>query len=397
MKKTILFILFLSCRQIFAQVSFDTTGGRYSLPIFDSVRIYTDIPYSRNRNATGQLQNLSLDIYEPKGDTLAQRPVIVLLHGGGFIQGSKADMAYSCTQFAKKGFVTVSVQYRLGFTALTSAGVTQMVVRATQDMKNAIRFLRKSAIENNPYKIHPDFIFGGGFSAGAITALHVAYMDKLSEVPANQNITSLDSLHNNGLYQGLDWRFKAAINIAGAIGDTNWIEPGNTPVVSFHGTADATVPYVSGSFGLPGVGSILLFGSKTVDLRCKSLGINTSLRPFEGAGHDYTSGLPWAADTTESRISKFLVPFLTQPTTGLDKTLTSKSEIKLYLAEKEWQIEIPENSFEFLVLDLAGKMLAVQKQTSGSFLKLPFSNHHRILKIKTEKGLQKSLFLPSRI
>jgi acetyl esterase/lipase len=150
----------------------------------------------RGLNFQNQIQDLKMDVYQPFGDTMTQKPVIILAHGGGFIQGNKAEMANYCLRFAKMGYVTVAIQYRLGYTSISTVGLVEMVIRATQDMKNAVRYLRKTASDINPYSIHPDFIFAGGFSAGAITALHLAYMDQLEEIPAGQSIGSLDSLHN---------------------------------------------------------------------------------------------------------------------------------------------------------------------------------------------------------
>lgn len=307
---------------VFAQ--FDTTGGRYIKPIFDSVVVIQDVVYATGVNSTGVTQDLVMDIYQPSGDNFTARPFIILAHGGSFIQGNKADLAFYCEQFAKKGYVTASIQYRLGFSSLSAAGLVTAVICASQDFKNAIRFLRKSTSEGNPYGLNPDFAFAGGFSAGGITALHLGYLDELSEVPIGQNIPTLDSLHNSGQIPGVDWKVKAILNIAGCVGDTNWIKPGDLPVISFAGTADGTVPFVSGSFGIPFGGSVPAYGSQSIYNRTQNIGVRSELRAFVGAGHDYSVNFPWAIDTTESRITRFLLPFLLEPTTSnelVNKTL----------------------------------------------------------------------------
>lgn len=334
---------------------FDTTGGRFLLPVFDSVSLQSNIAYAQGINAMGQQQTLMMDIYEPAGDTLAERPVIILAHGGGFIQGAKEEMAYSCRQFALRGYVTVSIQYRLGLSSISAVGVSQMVIRATQDMKNAVRFLRKSALEGNPYRIHPDFVFAGGFSAGAITAVHVAYMDKLNELPTGLNIPSTDSLHNAGQYPGIDWKVKAVLNIAGAVGDTNWIEPGDVPVCSFHGTADNVVPYISGNFA----GLLPLFGSLSIHQRCQNLGIRSNLRAFAGAGHDYTSANASFRDTTEIRIARFLLPFLTEsPTRRHAYWPGAKPNARIYKSGSSLKVYLDEAVQQWLFVDLLGRTLA---------------------------------------
>jgi len=397
MKVSLLIVLVLISFSGICQGVFDTTGGRYIKPIFNAVQIIPDVFYATGIYANGQKLNLVMDIYQPDGDTVEKRPVIVLAHGGGFIQGSKADMAYSCTQFAKKGFVTISIQYRLGTTIVSSAAVTQMVIRAMQDMKNSIRFLRKSASENNPYRIHPEYIFAGGFSAGAITAVHLAYLNEVRKIPQDQNITTSDSLHNNAQYPAFDWRVKAILNIAGSVGDTNWIESGGTPIISFHGTADATVPFTSGSFGLPFGGSVAMFGSQSIFNRCKRLGIQTELRAFAGAGHDYTSALPWASDTTESRISRFLMTFLTQNVTQNDGVWKQKNDYKISLFENRWKITSPSLSFSLKIFDLNGRMLETRKYQNEKIVFIPTNTQNRMVRIENQNGPAFVKFLPARI
>jgi acetyl esterase/lipase len=292
-----------------SQVFPDTSGGRFLIQVFDSVSVTRDLVYASSINFQGQNQLLKLDVFQPFGDTAAQRPLLVLVHGGSFLQGAKTDMEPTCRSFARRGYTTATLQYRLGYSSFTPAGAAQTVIRATQDLKNAIRFLRKSIGTGNPYHIHPDLVFAGGVSAGGITCLTAAYMDQLAEALSlpGQTLPSQDSLDDGQEIPGFDWKFKAVVNIAGGMADTSWMQAGNIPVVSFHGTADAVVPYVSGSFG----GAFSMLGSFSVHQRAVGLGNRSELRPFPGAGHDYSVGNPSAADTTENRVARFLFPLIT--------------------------------------------------------------------------------------
>ena len=398
MKLLLLFSIFIGLSPAFAQPAFDTTGGRFFRPVFDSVQITENVVYAKGLYANGQISNLVLDVYQPFGDTLAQRPVIVLAHGGGFIQGSKADMRLTCIQFAKKGFVTISIQYRLGFTSITPAAITEMVIRASQDIKNSIRFLRKSASENNPFKIQPNYIFAGGFSAGAITAVHAAYLDKLSEIPSGQTIATLDSLHNNAQYPGIDWRFKAVLNIAGSVGDTNWIESGDTPITSFHGTADGTVPYISGTIGLPGAGQIRMFGSFSIFSRCQNLNIRSELRAFVGANHNYTTANPSFADTTEIRICRFLMPFLTESITKIERQKKNQGlGFSVKHSNNTWQIENPEAGFTYELFDLQGRQIQAKLISRSNRLNINTSNASRLIRLESKTGNAFVRFLPAFI
>jgi len=388
MKNLLLFFfIFFLLYKSYSQIPLDTAGGRYRNLIFDSVLVKYDVLYSRSLNSLGQMQDLVLDVYEPYSDVLQARPFMVLVHGGSFLHGNKSDMASTCIHFAKKGYVAVSIQYRLGYTSFTAVGAFQTVIRATQDLKNAIRFLRKSAAGSNPYRIQPEYAFAGGVSAGSMTALHAAYMDQLSEILPGQTIPNLDSLHNAGQIPGYEWKFKAVINIAGAIGDTNWIKAGDVPVTSFHGTADEVVPYESGSFG----GAFALFGSRPIFLRAQHLGLISELRPFPGAGHDYSSGNPSATDTTLARITRFLFPFLISPTTTKSQEIKTR-EIDLYKVPSGWKLVSINPISEVQLFDLQGRILE-RKRVGEEIVLIAGTRQGRILKMISEKGEVKSWVL----
>ena len=55
-----------------------------------------------------------MDIYTPDGDTASNRPLIIYIHGGTYLGGSKTEI--DCIDFVnilQKGYVTASVNYRL--------------------------------------------------------------------------------------------------------------------------------------------------------------------------------------------------------------------------------------------------------------------------------------------
>lgn len=61
---------------------------------------------------------LSVNVFAPAGaeaTDAAPRPVLVYIHGGGFVQGSPASPWYDGGAFANVGIVVVTVSYRLGF------------------------------------------------------------------------------------------------------------------------------------------------------------------------------------------------------------------------------------------------------------------------------------------
>ena len=151
------------------------TDGRYANDVFNDFVKTSNITFGQNATWTGGQYTLKLDFYEPEGDTETERPLLIWVHGGSFIGGSKTDpdMVAFSERFTKKGYACASIDYRIGFFPIDSANAVKAVVRATQDLKAAIRFFYKDKQTANTYKIDTNKIFIGGSSAGAITALHV--------------------------------------------------------------------------------------------------------------------------------------------------------------------------------------------------------------------------------
>lgn len=100
---------------------------------------------------------LKLDVYSPKtNDCKETFPAVLLIHGGGWLVGSKENERILAQHLALNGYVGVSVTYRLGFEATYPAAVN--------DLKDAIVWMKKHAKKHN---INPDKIAVLGASAGA--------------------------------------------------------------------------------------------------------------------------------------------------------------------------------------------------------------------------------------
>lgn len=110
-----------------------------------------DITYARRAGSS-----LTLDVARPVGARRA--PVVILLHGGGWWHGDKADMRSTALDLAEAGFVVASVNYRLA--CGTSAKPRQVLGigftgasklcgwRArdqVRDVQEAVRFVRLGA------------------------------------------------------------------------------------------------------------------------------------------------------------------------------------------------------------------------------------------------------------
>ncbi|MDO7847829.1 alpha/beta hydrolase [Hymenobacter sp. M29] len=307
-----------------AQARIDTTRGRYYQPRFANVTTTSGVVYGAAVNSAGATQQLLMDIYQPTGDTVSRRPVIIFAHQGGFITGSKTDvyMIDVCTRFAKLGYVTASIDYRLlDFGTILGGGfdtvnIAKSAIRGMQDLRAAVRFFRKDAATTKTYKVNPAYIAVGGSSAGAFAALEVGYLDKASEVPAYVGLATLGGIEGVSGNPGYSSAPLAVLNLSGATENPSLIEAGNAPLLSVHGTADATVPYLQGR-----VGSSLppkyVYGSGRLNPRATQVGITNTLVRLSRAGHIPFESSSLYADTTFRAIRDFLRPLLARAGTTL--------------------------------------------------------------------------------
>lgn len=255
-------------------------GERYKTEVFSKIDSIKEVQYGEAVNVNGESEKLFLNIFQPVSDDLKKRPLIVAIHGGGFVNGDKAGgfQVSFCKSLTKKGYVTASINYRMGI-GKPKSDVTyfEAMYRAVQDAKAAVRFFRKNAEQ---YGIDTAKIFIMGGSAGAMTALQLAYLDQ-NEVPSNIDTKKLGSLEGTSGNAGFSSKVHGVINCWGAMVDYKWINTGDAPLYSVHGTSDSTVPY-NDSFSYHG----FKYGSKILYERALAVGVPTGLRLVEKAGHN---------------------------------------------------------------------------------------------------------------
>lgn len=265
-------------------------SGRYTtVDFFPDVTVTTGVQFGSNTGVSGGTQNLLMDVYEPTGDALAERPVVIVAFGGSFVGGNRSQVADLCQQFAKLGYVAIANDYRVGFFLPNEATTTRAVMRGSHDMKACVRYLRKTVAEDgNPYRIDPDRIIVGGVSAGAISAIHAAYLDQESEIPAvlQGEIASLGGVEGNSGTPGYSSDVLGVYSFSGAIGDTLWIEPGDKPLVSIHEDGDGTVPYGTQEVAVIGIPTgLVASGSRDIHVRMQSLGLDHCLKTYNSTAH----------------------------------------------------------------------------------------------------------------
>jgi len=310
-------IMFNLCSSISLTAQFSCYPSRYITKIFDSVQVLQDVKYGEAPKWYWpySTEELFLDIYLPFGDSLQKRPLLILVHGGGFMVGDKTtqDIVAFCDSFARKGYVTASIEYRKGYNPLSSGDIERAAYRGTQDGKAAVRFLKAFA---DSFNIDTNHVFSGGHSSGAFIALHVGYQDKESERMAstyNLNFFTPDlgCLDCSGNTYPHSSRIHGVIDMSGALFDSAYIETSNDPpLIVFHGDQDDKVPFNKGKiFTLPTAPEG--HGALPIVNQAQDVGLYHEFFPFYGQGHDYhkdSTGAPTTPywDTVMNATTAFL-------------------------------------------------------------------------------------------
>lgn len=267
--------------------------------------------------------DLDMDIYLPEGDTIALHPLIVFIHGGAFYFGDKRSQTMSqwCQHFAKTGYVTASINYRLGF-QFTKASIQKSGYMAIQDAHAAIRYLVANA---DKYGIDTSAIFVAGTSAGAITALNAALLTKNtypSFVKKNNLVSKLGAIDRADNNLTNNFKVKAVANMWGALYDLSVLKNKRIPIISFHGTADEIVPYDEGypfSALSSHIGEKLfdkMYGSKAIHKRMDELRIHNAFYPIEGGPHSPFTDPDGSLNSTYYFIQNKMQSFFLQELSG---------------------------------------------------------------------------------
>ncbi len=315
----------------------NSQGVRYIDEVFSEVEVTSGVVYGNNITVIPALQGLPpgpedllCDIYEPAGDTETDRPLILYFHTGNFLPqyvngsavGNRTDSCAValCTEFAKKGYVVASCDYRLGWnpTAATQSERTlqliQAAYRGVQDSRTAVRYFRKSIAEDgNPHGVATDKIAMFGEGTGGYVTLASAGISSYNDIifddmgapitkffydPGDGSsipmvIESIDGDPNattdtyapasSGGFQlcianhvGYSSDFNFNMNMGGALGDLNWLDEGDVPTVSFQGPHDQFAPYTTGVLIVPTTNEPVVEVSGAYDIHSEINGYATN-------------------------------------------------------------------------------------------------------------------------
>lgn len=257
-------------------------GGPEQKPFPEGTRIERDLVYG---NAGGL--DLTLNLFLPPGDTV--KPLIIWIHGGAWLQGSK-DGPSPAQQFVGSGYAVAHVGYRLSQVAKWPAQI--------HDCKAAVRWLRANA---EKYHLDPKRFAAWGGSAGGHL---VAVLGTSGGVPELEG-TCNDLKTSSSVQAVVDWfgptdflqmsKFRSSIahdeakspesqliggpiqehkEVAAKANPIAYVGRGETPppFLIMHGTKDELVPFNQ---------------SELLNDALKAAHADLTFSPVNGAGHGF--------------------------------------------------------------------------------------------------------------
>ena len=229
--------------------------------------IEPDITYTSDQN-----QDLKLDLYHNK--TPGLHPVVIGIHGGGWVDGKKEQMQAFFWPYLALGFSAVNVEYGLAPKFLAPAAIEHCLC--------ALNWVGANA---NKYNLDITKIVTTGFSAGGHLALTTAMIPQSAELKlscgSEQTLKVAAVVNLFGPTDIVDLIDRSSIKtwlgnqdnrleIAKLASPINYVRPSLPPILTIHGDADPVVPYSHG---------VRLH--KALD----QLGVPNQLFTLQGAGH----------------------------------------------------------------------------------------------------------------
>lgn len=253
---------------------------------------FPNLVYATVPNGTGAL-DLRLDLQVPAG--AGPFPLVVWIHGGGWVGGSRSPIPGLVTRLLPRGYAVASIDYRLSGTAIWPAQI--------HDCKAAIRYLRANAAT---WGIDPNRLAVMGSSAGGHLVAALATMGDVGTVRSGSVVLDLEGAV--GAHLGTSSRVQAAVDqfgptnmlhaqdlptfdhngatspesrlIGGPLQDNpaTWatvdpipfLTPDDAPILAMHGTDDTTVPFHQ---------------SQLLVEAARAIGHDTTLFPVQDNGH----------------------------------------------------------------------------------------------------------------
>lgn len=154
--------------------------ARIDLSKFDSnIKAIKDISYINDNSIEHKL-----DIFYKNNNEL--KPILIDIHGGGFISGSKEMDSLFANYLAQRGFVVFTLNYRLAYPAIT-------VFDQIKDISDAVKWIISNA---EKYEGNIDAMYIAGHSAGGVLAIAESLLCNDKNMRADFNLDDRNYKYN---------------------------------------------------------------------------------------------------------------------------------------------------------------------------------------------------------
>jgi acetyl esterase/lipase len=218
----------------------------------------------------------NMDVYLPAGRTQAETPLLIYIHGGGWIDGDKIEFLQvkPILESQFPGYAFASLNYRLYDFATGNNGI----IEQEKDIIRAFEYIESKL---GAWNISNDFVISGASAGGHLALLH-AYKNNTSDLKAAVVFfppTELSELYkfNNFTALGLT----ALLGGTPATASKNYqdtspishIDSKDVPTIFFHGDQDTVVP---------------ISQSQLLQQKLKSEKVRHQFTVVQGQGHGFT-------------------------------------------------------------------------------------------------------------
>jgi acetyl esterase/lipase len=201
-------------------------------------------------------QSMQLDFYKPVTLSTDPAPLVIVIHGGSWMQGTRGEMGEFAKEIAKQGFASATISYRLAPKDKWPAML--------DDCQAAVRFMRTKARE---YNIDPTRVASLGASAGGHLALLLGLTDTRDKTTLDYPLASsrtqcvinlfgpVDLAHDftdtafgstmTGILcmQVLGKKYDDATEEIKAFSPITYVAKDSPPIFTIHGKSDTLVPF----------------------------------------------------------------------------------------------------------------------------------------------------------
>ncbi|NVK49317.1 MAG: alpha/beta hydrolase [Cyclobacteriaceae bacterium] len=243
-------------------------------------------------NSYGQDNRQVMDVFLPAGRSMEETPVLLYIHGGAWIDGSKDEFLQFKSAFeqALPDFAFVAINYRL-FDFISNANGFPA---QENDVISAIEHVLENRVDWN---ISDEIYLAGASAGGHLALLHAYKHQEVGDIQAVMALfppTELSSL--------FDFNFLTQSGLTALLNGTpqtnpeayfqsspiNFIKASSPPTAFFHGTVDTVVP---------------ISQSDLLASKLDETGVFYEYQVIEGQGHGFT---PATYSAIISEISTFI-------------------------------------------------------------------------------------------